>query len=94
MVVTPEGKLSRYFYGIDYAPKDLKFGLMESAQNKIGNPAEKLYLYCFHYDPATGKYGLAILSVLRLLGVATLLGIGGMLFVFWRFNKNKAADFK
>lgn len=89
MLATPEGKLSRYFYGIDYAPKDLKFGLMDSAQNKIGNPAEKLYLYCFHYDPASGKYGLAILSVLRLLGIATLLGIGGMLFVFWRYNKNK-----
>lgn len=94
MIATPEGKLSRYFYGIDYAPKDLKFGLMESAQNKIGNPAEKLYLYCFHYDPATGKYGLAILSVLRLMGIATLLGIGGMFLVFWRYNKNKPSSLK
>lgn len=94
MVVTPEGKLSRYLYGIDYAPKDLKFSLMDSAQNKIGNPVEQLYLYCFHYNPADGKYGLAILSVLRLLSVATLLGIGGMLIVFWRYNKNKSADLK
>ncbi len=89
MIATPEGKLSRYFYGIDYAPKDLKFGLIDSAQSKIGNPAEKLYLYCFHYDPASGKYGLAILSVLRLLAIATLLGIGGMLIIFWRYNKIK-----
>ncbi len=94
MVVTPEGKLSRYLYGIDYSPKDLKFSLMDSAQNKIGNPVEQLYLYCFHYDPASGKYGLAILSVLRLLAVATLLGIGGLLIVFWRYNKNKTADLK
>ncbi len=92
MIATPEGKLSRYFYGIDYAPKDLKFGLMESAENKIGNPAEQLYLYCFHYDPASGKYGLAILRVLRILGVATLLAIGGMIFVFRRYNKNKVAN--
>lgn len=94
MIATPEGKLSRYLYGIDYSPKDLKFSLMDSAQNKIGNPVEQLYLYCFHYNPADGKYGLAILSVLRLLSVATLLGIGGMLIVFWRYNKNKSADLK
>jgi protein SCO1/2 len=94
MVVTPEGKLSRYFYGIDYAPKDLKFGIMDSAQSKIGNPAEQLYLYCFHYDPASGKYGLAILRVLRLTAVATILGLVIMYFVFWRFNKGKVADLK
>ena len=89
MMTTPEGKLSRYFYGIDYAPKDLKFGLMDSAQSKIGNPVEQLYLYCFHYDPSDGKYGLAILKVMRLMAIATILGIGGMLFVFWRRNKRK-----
>jgi protein SCO1/2 len=84
MIITPEGKISRYLYGIDYAPKDLKFALMDSAEGKIGNPVEQLYLYCFHYNPATGKYGLQILSVLRLMAVATVLGLGGMLFVFWR----------
>lgn len=89
MVITPEGKISRYFYGIDYAPKDLKFGIMDSSQNKIGNPAEQLYLYCFHYDPSTGKYGLAILRVLRLLAIATILGVVGMLFGFWRYNRKK-----
>jgi protein SCO1/2 len=89
MIITPEGKISRYLYGIDYAPKDLKFALMESAEGKIGNAAEQLFLYCFHYNPATGKYGLAILSVLRLMAVATVLGLGGMLFVFWRRNKRE-----
>ncbi|MDQ3750299.1 MAG: SCO family protein [Acidobacteriota bacterium] len=89
MIITPAGKISRYLYGIDYAPKDLKFSLMDSAEGKIGNPAEQLYLYCFHYNPATGKYGLEILSVLRLMAIATIIGIGGMLFVFWRSNKKR-----
>jgi protein SCO1/2 len=89
MITTPEGKMSRYLYGIDYAPKDLKFAIMESSQDKIGNPAEQLLLYCYHYDPATGKYGLAILKVLRVMGVATILGLGAMMFVFWRRGKSK-----
>jgi len=89
MIVTPQGKLSRYFYGIDYAPKDVKFGVMESAENKVGNPAEQLLLYCYHYDPATGKYGFAILRVIRIFAVATVLGLGAMLFVFWRKNKKR-----
>lgn len=89
MIITPEGKISRYFYGIDYAAKDLKFGIMDSAQNKVGNPAEQLLLYCFHYDPSTGKYGLAVINVIRIGGVLTLLGMGGMFFVFWRYNKKK-----
>lgn len=87
IVITPEGKVARYFYGIDYSPKDLKFGIMESAESRVGNPAEQLLLYCFHYDPATGKYGLAIMNVIRLGGIVTLLALGGMFFVFWRFRK-------
>jgi protein SCO1/2 len=94
MIITPDGRISRYLYGIDYAPKDLKFALMESAEGKIGNPVEQLYLYCFHYNPATGKYGLEILSFMRLMAVATVLGLGGMLFVFWRREKNKSAVLK
>jgi protein SCO1 len=88
IVVSPEGKISKYFYGIDYAPKDLKFGIMESAAGKIGNPAEQLLLYCFHYDPATGKYGLAIMNVIRLGAILTLLVMIGA-FVFWRFRKGE-----
>lgn len=87
MIATPEGKMSRYFYGIDYSPKDVKFGVIESAEHKVGNAAEKLLLYCYHYDPSTGKYGFAILNVIRLGAVATLLGMGAMGFVFWRRNK-------
>lgn len=92
MIATPDGRMSRYFYGIDYAPRDVKLGLMESAEEKIGNPAEKLLLYCYHYDPATGKYGLAVLSIIRLGGVLTLLGMGAMGLVFWRRNKRKSGE--
>jgi len=93
MVVTPDGKLSRYFYGIDYSPKDVKFGLMESADKKIGGVSDQLLLYCYHYDPSTGKYGFQVLSALRLTAIATLLGMGVMGFVFWRRNK-KAVNSK
>jgi protein SCO1/2 len=89
MIANPDGKLSKYFYGIDYSPKDLKFGIMESAESKVGNPVEQLLLYCYHYDPSTGKYGLAILRVIRLAGVATLIGLGAMAFVFWRRGKKR-----
>lgn len=87
IIATPDGRNSKYFYGVDYAPKELKFGLMESAESKIGNPVDQLMLYCYHYDPSTGRYGLAILNVIRVFGVITLLGLGGMLFIFWRRNK-------
>ena len=89
MVATPDGRLSRYHYGIEYAPRDLKFSLMESAESRVGNPAEQLMLYCYHYDPASGKYGLAVLNVMRLGGVATLIGMGLMALVFWRRNKKR-----
>jgi protein SCO1 len=79
MVATPEGKLSRYFYGIDYPARDLRLGLIESSQNKIGSPVDQLLLYCYHYDPATGKYGAAIMRVMRIAGVLFLLGIVAML---------------
>ena len=87
MLVTPQGKMSRYFYGIDYSPRDLKLGVMESAENRVGNAADQMLLYCYHYDPATGKYGLAILSIIRIGAVLTLLGMGAMGFVFWRRGK-------
>jgi protein SCO1/2 len=79
MVTTPQGKLSRYFYGVDYPARDLRLGLIESSENKIGSPVEQLLLYCYHYDPATGKYGVAIMKVMRIAGVATLLGIAAMI---------------
>ena len=60
MVLTPEGKISRYFYGIEYKPRDFRLGLVEASANKIGSPADQVLLFCYHYDPTTGKYGMAI----------------------------------
>jgi len=81
MVTTPQGKLSRYFYGVEYAPRDLRLGLIESSVNKIGSPVDQLLLYCYHYDPATGKYGAAVMKIMRIAGVLTVLAIVAMLFV-------------
>lgn len=91
MITTPDGRLARYMYGIDYAPKDLKLGIIESSENKVGSPVDQLLLYCYHYDPSTGKYGLAILSIIRIAAVAMLIGMGAMALVFWRKNKRKAS---
>ncbi|HEU4767092.1 MAG TPA: SCO family protein [Pyrinomonadaceae bacterium] len=81
MIATPEGKLSRYFYGVDYAARDLRLGLIESSQSKIGSPVDQLLLYCYHYDPATGKYGAAVMRVMRIAGVLTLVALVAMFFV-------------
>ncbi|MGH9881393.1 MAG: SCO family protein, partial [Pyrinomonadaceae bacterium] len=83
-VATPQGKLARYFYGIEYAPKDLRLGLIEASENKIGTPMDQLMLYCYHYDPATGKYGAAVINIIRLGGVLTLIGIVALLLVLRR----------
>jgi protein SCO1 len=83
-VTTPQGKLARYFYGIEYAPRDLRLGLIEAAENKIGSPVDQLLLYCYHYDPATGKYGAAIMNLMRLGGIVTLIAIVGLLFALRR----------
>jgi protein SCO1/2 len=91
MVTTPDGRLSKYFYGIDYAPKDLKLGLVDSGQNRVGTVTDKLLLYCYHYDPATGKYGLAVVNLIRAGGVLTLLAMAAFGFVFWRRERDKAA---
>jgi len=86
MLATPEGKLARYFYGIEYAPRDLKLGLIEASENKIGSPVDKLLLYCYHYDPASGKYGPVVMKLIRLGGAATMIGFVAM--VFWMRRRN------
>ena len=81
MVMTPEGKIANYFYGIEYSPKDLRLALVESSQNKISSPVDALMLYCYHYDPATGKYGAVVMNIVRLAGVVTMVLIAGLLLV-------------
>jgi protein SCO1/2 len=84
MVVTPSGRLSKYFYGIEYAPRDLRLGLVEASENKIGSPVDQLLLYCYHYDPNTGKYSAIVLNMVRLAGALTLLIFGPALIWLWR----------
>src|SRR5258707_871451 len=87
MVLTPEGKLSRYFYGIEYKPRDFRLGLVEASQHKIGTPVDAIMLFCFHYDPMTGKYGFVIMNVIRTLGSATVSAWGTLLFVLIRRDR-------
>jgi protein SCO1/2 len=84
MVVTPDGRLSRYFYGVEYAPRDLRLGLVEASMNKIGNPVDEVLLFCFHYDPATGKYGAVVMNIVRLAGGAFVLICGVFLAIVLR----------
>jgi len=86
MVLTPEGKIAQYYYGVEYAPKDLRLGLIQASENKIGTLADQVLLYCYHYDPATGKYGAIISRVLQLSGLATILGLGILMTVLIRMG--------
>jgi len=88
MVLTPEGRISRYFYGVDFPPKDVRMGLVEASQGKIGNPIDAVLLYCYHYDPATGKYGAVITNILRLAAAATILILGGFIFIMLRLERS------
>jgi protein SCO1/2 len=89
MIATPEGKLAHYFYGVEYSPKDLRLGLVEASQNKIGSPVDQLLLFCFHYDPATGTYGAPIMKAIRVGGIATLFGMVALFFAMRRRNATK-----
>ncbi|MEO8594568.1 MAG: SCO family protein [Candidatus Solibacter sp.] len=84
MVITPEGRLSRYFYGVEYAPTDVRLGLVEASRNKIGNAVDQILLFCYHYDPATGKYGAVVMNLVRFAGAGFTLFCGVCLFIFMR----------
>jgi protein SCO1/2 len=89
-VLTPEGRLSKYFYGIEYSARDLRLGLVEGSAGKIGSAVDKILLYCFHYDPATGRYGVVIMNVLRLASVATIVLLGGSIaLMFYRDRRRR-----
>jgi protein SCO1/2 len=84
MVLTPGGKISRYFYGISYAARDMRLGLVEASEGKIGSPVDQLLLFCYHYDPETGKYGLLISRVIKAGALLTVLAIGILVLVLSR----------
>ena len=83
-VLTPEGKLSKYFYGVEYSPKDMRLGLVEASQNRIGTAVDQILLFCYHFDPTTGKYTPLALGILRVAGAATVLTLGGFVFIMLR----------
>jgi len=84
MLLTPEGKISRYFYGIQFPSRDLRLGLVEASEGKIGTPVDQVLLFCYHYDPATGKYGLLISRVIQAGGALTVLILGVAMLILFR----------
>jgi protein SCO1/2 len=89
MIATPEGKLSRYYYGVAYASADIRMGLVEASKRKIAAPADYILLFCFHWDEQQGKYTLAITNILKGAAALTILLLGGFIFVFMRNDRNQ-----
>ena len=87
--ITPQGRVSSYYYGVEFPPKDMRLGLIQASQNKIGSPVDQILLFCFHYDPTTGRYTPVAMNILRLAGGATLLLLGGFVFVMLRRDSNE-----
>jgi protein SCO1 len=90
MVLTPQGKIAQYYYGVEYPPKDLRLGLIQASQEKIGTVVDEVLLYCYHYNPDTGKYGAIISRVLQLAGGATVLILGAFLVVMFRLESARS----
>ena len=91
-VLTPDGKLSKYFYGIEYSPKDMRFGLVEASQNKIGNAVDQILLFCYHFDPTSAKYTFLAMGILRVAGAATVLMLGGFVFIMLRRDSRQKGN--
>jgi protein SCO1 len=88
MILTPEGKIAQYYYGVEYAPKDLRLGLVQASENKIGTITDQILLYCYHYDPTTGKYGAMISRILQLSAMATVLILGVFMTLLFRHGSD------
>jgi protein SCO1 len=89
LILTPSGRISRVFYGIDFPPRDLRLALVESSEGRIGRLTDKLLLFCYHYDPATGRYGFAALSAMRLAGALTAAGAASVIFLMLRRERRR-----
>ena len=87
IVATPDGRLARYLFGIEYGPRDLRYALVEGSAGKVGNAVDALLLYCYHYDPLTGRYGLVIMRTIRVAAAGTVFALGGFIFVMVRREK-------
>jgi protein SCO1/2 len=89
ILLTPDAKISRYFFGVDYDPTDLRLSLVEASNGRIGTITDKILLFCYHYDPATGRYGLVVANALRVGGVITILILGTALALLWRADRRR-----
>jgi protein SCO1/2 len=89
VIATPQGTVSRYLFGIDYGPRDLRLALLDASEGKIGSPLKRALLYCYHYDVATGRYSLAIMRIVRVAGAATVLSLGMMIFIWMRRERRQ-----
>jgi protein SCO1 len=89
MVLTPGGRVARYLYGVDYLIKDMRLALVEASNNTIGTPIDQVLLLCYHYDPATGKYGLMVMNLLKIGGALTVLLLGGFIVIMLRRERKK-----
>jgi protein SCO1/2 len=87
ILLTPQGKVARYFYGVEYPPQDLRLSLVEASENKIGSPVDKLLLYCYHYDPSTGRYGFLIMRIVRIAALCTALSLITCIWIMIRHEK-------
>jgi protein SCO1 len=83
-IVTPQGKLAQYYMGVEYSPKDIRLGLAEASNNRIGSPVDNILTYCYHYDPGTNKHSLIVARVIQLGGLVTVLSLGSFMFVMFR----------
>ncbi len=91
VILSPRGTIFRYLYGIEYSPRVLRLSLVEAAENRIGSPIDQVLLFCYHYDPATGRYSLLVMRLVRLAGLATVAGLGTLILVMWRRDRRHAA---
>jgi protein SCO1/2 len=91
MLLTPDGRISRYFYGVEYSSNDVRLGLIEASGGKIGSKTDQLLLFCYQYDPATGRYGLAVIRAVRIGGVLTFLALGSFIFFALKKERRKSA---
>jgi protein SCO1/2 len=92
MILTPEGKIAQYYYGVEFPPRDVRLGLIQASQNKIGSLADEVLLYCYHYDPKSGKYSAIISRIIQLAGGLTVLLIGTVLLVLLRRGSDSEAE--
>jgi protein SCO1/2 len=89
-IVTPDGKLAQYYLGVEYSPKDLRLGLIEASDHKIGTPVDSILTYCYHYDPQQNKHSLVVARVVQLGGVITVMGLGGFMAAMFSNDRKKA----